>query len=250
MPKQVGPIKFAGTLGDLTYYKKDGEYFVKSKSEIPASRIASEPEFRRVRENNEDFKTTVTAAQLLSSVIREQSNRSYDNKLYQRAFKRCRAVLEADLVNPRGTRTVADGDLYLFEGFEFNRHASLGLTLELEITPAIDRVAGELEISLPAYIPEDKINPPQDATHFKVVAIAAEVDFAANEMSAVSQASAFVPLNGTATAPLTLTCAVTPASTKPLFLIAGIEFYKNTPAANYLLNNGAHNAFTILKIDA
>jgi hypothetical protein len=43
---------------------------------------------------------------------------------------------------------------------------------------------------------------------------------------------------------------VTPASTKPLFLALGLEFYQQVNGQMYALKNGSYNPLSIVKVDS
>lgn len=47
MAKQVGPLFFTGSMGDLCFYKMDGEYYVRMKSSLSGKRVKKDPRFRR-----------------------------------------------------------------------------------------------------------------------------------------------------------------------------------------------------------
>ena len=51
-----------------------------------------------------------------------------------------------------------------------------------------------------------------------------------------------------ATAPISLSNAVTAHSTHPLFLIMGIEFYQEVNGQMYPLKNVGYNALTIVNV--
>lgn len=57
-------------------------------------------------------------------------------------------------------------------------------------------------------------------------------------------------MDGTATAVISQTNAVTANSTKPLFLALGIEFYQEINGQMYPLKNGAFNPLSIAKVDS
>ena len=48
---------------------------------------------------------------------------------------------------------------------------------------------------------------------------------------------------------INLANAVTPASTHPLFLVLGIEFYQEVNGQMYPLKNGAFNALALVKVN-
>lgn len=78
---------------------------------------------------------------------------------------------------------------------------------------------------------------------------AAEVDFENGVYVISNQSSVEIPLNNVATVPAAMNNPVTPASTHPIFLVLGIEFYQQVNGAFYSLKNGAFNALSIVKID-
>lgn len=49
MALQVGPIYFVGTIGDLTYYKMGGKYYVRQKSSLTAKKVKTSPRFKLTR---------------------------------------------------------------------------------------------------------------------------------------------------------------------------------------------------------
>jgi hypothetical protein len=46
-----------------------------------------------------------------------------------------------------------------------------------------------------------------------------------------------------------LTSAVPAASTHPLFLLLGIQYFQQVNGINYPLKNGAHNSLAIVKVN-
>jgi hypothetical protein len=158
-------------------------------------------------------------------------------------------VIQEDVTNTRGQRNVIDGEAVLLEGFEFNKNGKLGTTVYAPFTGTIDRVAGTLTASIPAFIPLNMIAAPGGTTHFKIVSAGAEVDFENETFVVDNQATAVLPWDAAPTAVINLVNAVTPASTHPLFLVLGIEFYQQVNADMYPLKNGAFNALALVKVN-
>jgi hypothetical protein len=90
---------------------------------------------------------------------------------------------------------------------------------------------------------------PSGTTHFKIISAGAEVDFEAETFIETHTETAILPWDSTATAAINQVNAVTPASTKPLFLALGIEFYQEVNGAMYPLKNGAFNPLAVVKVD-
>jgi hypothetical protein len=233
MAKQKGIIKLEGTIGDITFYKSQDGYLAREKGGVPGDRIANDPAFQRTRENGAEFGAAGKAGKVLRTAIRALLQNSADSRMVSRLTQEMVKVLQKDATNTRGLRNVIDGEAELLEGFEFNKNGKLGTTLYAPFTGTIDRVAGTLTASIPTFIPLNMVAAPGGTTHFKIVSAGAEVDFENETFVVDNQATAVLPWDAVPTAVINLVNAVTPASTHPLFLVLGIEFYQLVNADMY-----------------
>jgi hypothetical protein len=249
MAKQKGILKLDGTIGGITFYKSQDGYLAREKGGVDGNRIATDPNFQRTRENGSEFGRAGKAGKVLRNSLRVLLQNASDNRMVSRLTQKMVEVLQADTTSVRGQRNVIDGEAELLESFEFNSGAKLSNTLFAPSTPSIDRVAGDLNISLPSFIPADMVAAPGGTTHFKIVSSGVEVDFENETFTADSSASAVLAWDGTATAVINLNNSVTANSTHPLFLVLGIEFYQDVNGVKYPLKNGAFNALSIVKVD-
>ena len=249
MAKQKGILKLDGTIGGITFYKSQDGYLAREKGGVDANRIATDPNFQRTRENGSEFGRAGKAGKVLRNSLRVLLQNASDNRMVSRLTQKMVEVLQADTTSVRGQRNIIDGEAELLESFEFNSSAKLSNTLFAPSTPSIDRVAGDLNISLPSFIPADMVAAPGGTTHFKIVSSGVEVDFENETFTADSTASAMLAWDGTATAVINLNNSVTANSTHPLFLVLGIEFYQDVNGVKYPLKNGAYNALALVKVD-
>ena len=250
MARQKGIIKLKGTIGDITFYKTQDGHLAREKGGIDASRIASDPAFQRTRENGSEFGRAGKAGKLLRTAFRPLLLNSADSRMVSRLTQRMVKVIQADLVSERGLRNVIDGESELLFGFEFNIRGKLGTSLFAPFVATIDRVAGEVTVDLASFIPANMIAAPSGTTHFKIISGGAEVDFETETFVVSSSETAILPWDNTATAVINQVNAVTPASTKPLFLALGIEFYQQVNGQMYPLKNGAFNPLAVVKVDS
>jgi hypothetical protein len=158
-------------------------------------------------------------------------------------------VIQADATNPRGQRNVIDGEAELLLGFEFNENGKLTRTFFAPFAPTIDRVTGNLEINVPAFVPGNMIAAPQGATHCELVVAGIEIDFETGQYIVDVGQSGKVVIGPAQQAAIVLGGAVTPASTKPLFLAFGVNFYQEVNNEMYPLKNGAYNALALVAVD-
>ena len=91
---------------------------------------------------------------------------------------------------------------------------------------------------------------PSGTTHFKIISVGAEVDFEAETFVVATSETAILPWDTTPTAVINQVNAVTAASTKPLFLALGVEFYQQINGTMYPLKNGAFNPLSVAKVDS
>src|SRR5690606_12281695 len=178
MAKQKGIIKLKGTIGGITFYKTslDG-HLAREKGGIEASRIANDPAFQRTRENGAEFGSAGKAGKMLRTAIRPLLLNSADSRMASRLTQQMVRVIQADTTNDRGQRNVLDGETELLTGFEFNIRGKLGTSFFAPFTSNIDRVAGELTVDVPSFVPVNMLAAPSGTTHFKIISAAAEIDF-------------------------------------------------------------------------
>lgn len=250
MARQKGIIKLKGTIGDITFYKTQDGHLAREKGGIDASRIANDPAFQRTRENGSEFGRAGKAGKILRTALRPLLLNSADGRMVSRLTQAMIRVIQADLVSVRGLRNVIDGEAELLFGFDFNIRGKLGTTLFAPFVATIDRVTGEIKVTLASFIPANMIAAPSGTTHFKIISAGAEIDFEAETYEVATSQTAILPWNGTATTPINQVNTVTPASTKPLFLALGVEFYQEINGQKYPLKNGAFNPLSIAKVDS
>ncbi len=250
MARQKGIIKLKGTIGDITFYKTQDGHLAREKGGIDASRIKNDPAFQRTRENGAEFGRAIKAGKTLRTALRTMLMNSADSRMSSRLTQSMMKVIQADTVSERGLRNVIDGEAELLAGFEFNIRGKLGASLFAPFVGAIDRVAGEITVSLDPFVSVNVVAAPSGTTHFKIVSAGAEIDFENETFTVVNSQTAILPWNAEETTAISQTNAVAPNSTKPLFLVLGIEFYQEVNGQMYSLKNGAYNPLAIVKVDS
>ena len=248
MAQQEGIIPIKGTIGNLTFYRSKDGFMVREKGSLDATRIANDPAFQRTRENGAEFGRAGAAGKYLRTSFRSLLQNISDSRMIGRLVKEMMKVIKADETNPRGARNVIDGEAELLKGFEFNINSKLGTTLFAPFTGTINRVSGELTVTVPSFIPVNMIAAPSGATHYKIVSAGAEIDFEQGTYTTDVKTTSAMPWDATATAVVNLVNSVTAGSTKPLFLVLGIEFYQHVNGTPYSLKNGAFNALALIEV--
>jgi hypothetical protein len=248
MARQKGIIKLKGTIGDITFYKTKDGHLAREKGGIDASRIASDPAFQRTRENGSEFGRAGKAGKILRTALRTLLVNSADGRMVSRLTQAMVKVIQADATNDRGLRNVIDGEAELLAGFEFNIGGKLGPTLFAPFVGGIDRVSGDITVDIAPFVPLNMISAPRGTTHFKIISAGAEIDFEAESFVVANSETAILPWDATPTVDINHANAVTPNSTKPLFLALGVEFYQEVNGKMYSLKNGAYNPLSLVQV--
>ena len=248
MARQKGIIKLKGTIGDITFYKTQDGHLAREKGGIDASRIASDPAFQRTRENGSEFGRAGKAGKILRTSLRALLLNSADGRMVSRLTQAMVKVIQADVTSLRGLRNVIDGEAELLAGFEFNIRGKLGTSLFAPFVGTIDRVSGEISVDLAEFIPANMIAAPSGTTHYKIISAGAEIDFEAETFVETHSETAILPWDAVATVAINQVNAVTPNSTKPLFLALGVEFYQEVNGQMYALKNGSYNPLALVQV--
>jgi len=249
MARQTGIIKLKGTIGGMTFYKTSADgHLVREKGGIEKSRIDSDPAFQRTRANGSEFGRAGKAGKMLRVALRALLINSADGRMVSRLTQQMVKVIQADLVNERGLRNVIDGEAELLLGFEFNIRGKLGTSLYAPFVGAIDRVTGDITVDIAPFIPTNMVVAPSGTTHYKIISGGAEIDFENETFVVATSETVILPWDATLTVAVSQTNQVTAASTKPLFLALGIEFYQEVNGAMYRLKNGAFNPLALVSV--
>lgn len=248
MARQRSIIKLEGNIGDINFYRSKDGYLARERSRLTAERIASDPKFKRTRENNAEFTKAAEAGRVMRNAFGALLQNSKDPSSSNRLFTEMLKVVKADLTSERGQRNVIDGETELLQGFEFNSNATLKTTLFADYSPEIDRVAGTLATSIPSFVPEEKLLAPVNSTHFRIVSLGSEINFADETYSSEMQETAILPWGIAPTAVINMVNHVTPNSTLPLFLLLGLQFFQEVNGHMYPLKDGGFNSLSIIKV--
>ncbi|QBN20425.1 hypothetical protein [Flavobacterium nackdongense] len=249
MARQKGIIKLKGTIGDITFYKTQDGHLAREKGGIDASRIKNDPAFQRTRENGSEFGRAGNAGKILRTALRGLLLNSADGRMVSRLTQQMVKVIQADVTSVRGLRNVIDGEAELLAGFEFNIRGKLGTSLFAPFVAGIDRVSGDITVDLDSFVPINMIAAPSGTTHYKIISAGAEIDFENETFVEAHSQSDILPWDAVDTVPINQVNTVTPASTKPLFMALGIEFYQEVNGQMYPLKNGAYNPLALVQVD-
>lgn len=249
MARQKGIVKLEGTIGDVSFYKTSDGFLAREKGGVDKERIKNDPAFQRTRENGSEFGRAGRAGRVLRTAFRLLLQNAADKKVTSRLTKEMIKVIQSDPTNERGKRTVTDGDMGLLRGFDFNISGKLSATLFTPYQTNVDRVAGELSLNVPAFVPGNTIIGPQGATHVKIVSAGAAIDYEAETFEVSVTKTNDIALGNQQEEAIDLVNAVPANSQLSLYMVLGLEFVQEVNGEMYPLKNGSFNPLALVAID-
>lgn len=182
MSLQKGLIKLEGNIGGISFYASDGKHLARMANGPSKERIAKDAAFKRTRENNMEFGGSAKASKAmrtaLSTVLQSMGGRYLTSRLTQ-TFKTIN--LKADGV--RGKRPIQlSQHKDTLKHFDLDKNTNLSSVFSAPYTAAINADKNEGTVDVPSFVPDDFINAPAGATHFKLVlALGAVSDYQFND---------------------------------------------------------------------
>jgi len=170
MAKNNSFIKLEGTLDGLTFYEKDGENFVKTKSTINKNRIQNDPAFARTRENMQEFggaaKVGKAYREAFGSIVKLMGDTYIASRLAG-AMKRINRN-GAGLRGQRDFDIVGNADLLV--GFNFDEKTPLGAQFFAPYDkPTLNANRDVATWTVPDFNTDNFITKPEGATHCRLV---------------------------------------------------------------------------------
>lgn len=238
-------LPLRGTIGNITFYKLRGKQYAKRKSSIDPQRIAKDPVFLKTRQTMAEFGRAGKAGRLLRKAAMGSLGLPPDFYITSRLTKLMMQVIATDPVNEPGMRTVSDGKVAMLKQFSFNQSRSLRSLFRVHTVAAIDQVSGMMSVSVPAFLPYEAVKGPAGASHFRIVALALELDFENERYHTYKKMSAEIDCKAEAVPAFSLTSFATAQSNNVLLLLTGIEFLVKEPSGKFRLYGSNHTALEI-----
>ncbi len=140
MAKVIAPFKIVGTLDDLNFYiDQNNTNIVRQKGNtgVTSEQFKNYPCFQKVKNHGKEFGRCVRKAQIFRQLAFHFNDRAKDGSFSGRCNKLMLDILNEDLVNPEGERTVEKGmessdAANYFIGFEGNKLRPLTAVLNKE----------------------------------------------------------------------------------------------------------------------
>jgi len=267
MAKQLGHVKYKGTIGEIRHFKIKGlsGNFAGLNGGASGEQIKNDAAFVRTRENMNEFGGCASAARSVRVGLNMLMKQMSDPQLTGRLTAIMKKINLEDQSEARGVRAIliSQQGQYL-KGLSFNRNINFDgvFYAPYSFSYSGDRDGCSLEVQ--AFNPQNTIKSPAGATHFRLInAISIVSDYAfnpttgtyepmepaLNELSKVMYSN-FEDLRIPFVDSMAFTAAFDgpPAISSNVAVLCsvGIEFYQQAGGNYYLLNSG--NALKIHEV--
>jgi hypothetical protein len=190
MARQKGPIFFVGTIGNLVYYKRGNNYFVKEKSFPSKEQIKYSKNFKETRNRNNEFGGGSRIGKAFRDSIPSLIKTYGDPDLSGRLTRIFYSVIK----NGSGKIGKRNAELkrskYLITDFQFHKKITFDQIFKSKINYKADVKRKDVFVIIHRFNPKHFIEIPFGATHFKFTVAAVSIsDYVYN-----SKAKAYVPL--------------------------------------------------------
>ena len=248
-PKQVGFIRLKkGSLGDNTFVKSKDGYRVQTKKSISKNRFKNDPKFARTRENAEEFGTSAISAKLVRLSVNHLMRSRYDATMFRRLNSLISKLISIDHISPRGKAIVRPENTKALLGFEMNSNCSLKSVFNTRFSTSLNRVTGVVGISIPSFIPTDRVHGPKGSTHYTIVATASTIDFAKKKYDVDSMDSDKMEISERLTEPMEIVLSLPPNTPHPVFIFLGLQFTQEIPGSSYAVAKYKMNPLCIVDV--
>ncbi len=259
MARQLGHVKYKGTIGEIRHFKIKGMTgnFAGLKGGATGDQIKNDPGFVRTRENMNEFSACARAGRSVRVGLNLLMKQMSDAQLTGRLTAIMKKINLEDQSEARGYRAilVSTQSKYLL-GLNFNRNFSFDGSFIAPFELSKNEARNSSTMTVPAFNPAKSVIAPAGATHFRLInAVSVISDFAFNATTGVYEPiqpelnetsnvaySEFLDLKLDIAAPTVIASAFAgaPEMTEDVTVLnsVGIEFYQKAGNDYYLLNAG------------
>jgi len=245
---QHGLVKISGAVGNLSFYKMNGKYYVRLKTRHTKDRIHNDPAFARTLQNSLDFGKASRTSKALRAALRHIMASVSDTRMAGRFTGRLVRIMQTDTVHAAGERQIAHGKLTLLEGFEFNKHRAFHDVFDAPYHRSFSPDTHQAITRMGSWHTRDHIAPPAGATHARFISTMVTADFNNDRYAVHHVHSACLDLNEQVQPALELVNSWHPSPGATALVMLGVEFHQQVNGTMHLLANGG--AMTVTKISA
>lgn len=170
MPKQKGIFQIVGTINGVCYYKRNGEFISRKAVGPSKERIANDPAFKPVKQNNQEFGMASHFSKAIRQGLPSSIARCRDTHMASRMSGICRKIIQKG----SGDKGEREANLHncpeALIGFELNKHHPFSEAYLAIPQVSINQDRSRASISIEKSSPNQLRICPSSATHFQLTA--------------------------------------------------------------------------------
>lgn len=249
MAKQSGALPLRGTIGNITFRKtKDGD-IAQAKSKLTKERVLNDAEFENSRGSSHEFGSASTGAKKLRRIFSKAILNCTDDAVHGRLLKRLQKVIFEDRVSVHGERNLLSGDIRLLRDFWWNVNEGIDNAIRGGYTIKVDRTVGEVSFAILPFIPKQMLKANPTATHYRICASAAEVDWRENAPLAEMHTTDYLPLDNKETVAFNPVLMVREGSVLPIVSCLSISWYQKVAGEMNVMRDKKFNTAGVVDVD-
>jgi hypothetical protein len=208
------------------------------------------PGSQKGQDNKATFAQASRAAHLLRQAFRKIIYNAADKFTQGRMLKICKQVISTAKANEEGTKRMKNGDGSLLEGFQFNRVSNYIGYLFTQTKVKINRKSGAIAITMPLLLPGDWEPVRLDATHARIVAAAAAINFEEGSYEYNEEATAEWPCKRPPQSLVGFDLTLPVTGNDVIIVVLAIAFYTCVNGRYHRLGSRELNTCIVVKVDA
>ena len=169
MASVKGNVMISGTIGDMTFFIRNGKSFVRKKTSLDKKRMKADPNFKRTIESAYEFGAASTIGRAILDQLDPWHKKISDGQFWNRLKSHIHKTLK-DGPGDRGRRTFEGNraaknikGMNLNNSFEFDR------TFYPVLAPFAVNMFGDWQLNVPEINPKKNMMIPEGATHYNLV---------------------------------------------------------------------------------
>jgi hypothetical protein len=249
MAKYISNMRVRGTLYGVTYRQTKDGMVMQEKPGPSSEQVKNDPEFVETRKMSSEFGKACTGSRILAQLFSEAIEGCHEKRVNRRLVSVLRKVISSDTVSPKGEKNLVMGDNRLLKGFEWNKNARFGAITRQGITTRIDRKSGQVIFDFSSYVPINVLRAPKGATHYRITAAAAELNWKDNVKNIASHTTEYMPWDGERTQAFSVMVLLNENTKKPIVCNLSIRWYLEVNGIMTPMYNEGFNAAEIVEVE-
>lgn len=221
MALQRGISKKTGTIGNETHYKMEDKYFVRKKSSLTAKRVRTDPKFANSRNASGQFGRASTASRLLRKALDHLLPDTSQRDLHNRLIKVIREMIAEAEKSTKKKFPLNHLPWNRLLKFNLNEKAPFEPVLSCKYSINTNKQSGKITVVIPSLEPAIDVNVPKEATHFRIMAAAASINFNKEVFTSDYTATGYLSLTSENITDTCLSITLPTPVIHPLFVVIG-----------------------------